>query len=181
MADKPLTVVSVGPFPVPKQNRTEAGYVTVVKEPAYKASEPEEIGRIPARTELTVLKADDPGTRTIGFKVYELTGTNIYRPPGEFPTDPQWAEMVMVPENLITTKDGLREGEELLVQGLWGLCRGTVVFEDGEPSHLISGDTIFVIDFVNDRKCEHDPDAPPRWVCCGSGSLKAFQKMEVKR
>jgi len=37
----------------------------------YVTTEPEFFGRIPVRTELTVLSADDPRNRTIGFSVFE--------------------------------------------------------------------------------------------------------------
>jgi len=37
----------------------------------YVCAEPEFFGRIPVRTELTVLSADDPKARTIGFSIFE--------------------------------------------------------------------------------------------------------------
>jgi hypothetical protein len=39
-------------------------------------------GRIPVRTELTVLSADDPKARTIGFSVFENLGIGAYNPRG---------------------------------------------------------------------------------------------------
>jgi hypothetical protein len=39
-------------------------------------------GRIPVRTELTVLSADDPKARTIGFSVFEQIGVGAYNPRG---------------------------------------------------------------------------------------------------
>ena len=48
----------------------------------YICCEPEMFGRIPVRTELTVLSADDPKARTIGFSVFENLGLGAYNPRG---------------------------------------------------------------------------------------------------
>jgi len=48
----------------------------------YVCCEPEHFGRIPVRTELTVLSADDPKTRTIGFSVFENLGLGAFNPRG---------------------------------------------------------------------------------------------------
>jgi hypothetical protein len=48
----------------------------------YVCCEPEMFGRIPVRTELTVLSADDPKARTIGFSVFENIGLGAYNPRG---------------------------------------------------------------------------------------------------
>ncbi len=48
----------------------------------YVCCEPEMFGRIPVRTELTVLSADDPRARTIGFSVFENLGIGAYNPKG---------------------------------------------------------------------------------------------------
>ena len=48
----------------------------------YVCCEPEMFGRIPVRTELTVLSADDPKARTIGFSVFEQLGIGAYNPRG---------------------------------------------------------------------------------------------------
>ena len=46
----------------------------------YICCEPEHFGRIPVRTELTVLSADDPKARTIGFSVFENLGIGAFNP-----------------------------------------------------------------------------------------------------
>ena len=46
----------------------------------YICAEPEVFGRIPVRTELTVLSADDPKARTIGFSCFENLGIGAYNP-----------------------------------------------------------------------------------------------------
>jgi len=46
----------------------------------YCCAEPEFFGRIPVRTELTVLSADDPVNRMIGFSIFENIGVGVYNP-----------------------------------------------------------------------------------------------------
>jgi hypothetical protein len=48
----------------------------------YVCCEPEHFGRIPVRTELTVLSADDPKARTIGFSMFENLGIGAFNPRG---------------------------------------------------------------------------------------------------
>ena len=48
----------------------------------YCCCEPEYFGRMPVRTELTVLSADDPKARTIGFSVFENLGIGCFNPKG---------------------------------------------------------------------------------------------------
>lgn len=46
----------------------------------YVCGEPEFFGRIPVRTELTVLSADNPKNRLIGFSIFENLGIGAYNP-----------------------------------------------------------------------------------------------------
>jgi hypothetical protein len=48
----------------------------------YVCCEPENFGRLPVRTELTVLSADDPKARTIGFSCFENVGIGAFNPRG---------------------------------------------------------------------------------------------------
>lgn len=48
----------------------------------YVTCEAEFFGRIPVRSELTVLSADDPKARTIGFSCFEQIGIGAYNPRG---------------------------------------------------------------------------------------------------
>ena len=48
----------------------------------YVCCEPEHFGRIPVRTELTVLSADNPEERTIGFSMFENLGIGAFNPRG---------------------------------------------------------------------------------------------------
>lgn len=54
----------------------------VPKGVVYICCEPEHFGRIPVRTELTVLSADNPEERTIGFSMFENLGIGAYNPKG---------------------------------------------------------------------------------------------------
>lgn len=58
--------------------------VTRLVEPGhvYVCCDAEMFGRMPVRTELTVLSADDPKARTIGFSVFENLGAGIFNPRG---------------------------------------------------------------------------------------------------
>jgi hypothetical protein len=51
----------------------EPGYI-------YVCAEPEFLGRFPVRTELTVLSADDPKARRIGFSIFEMVGIGAFNP-----------------------------------------------------------------------------------------------------
>lgn len=53
--------------------KVDPGYV-------YVCAEPEFFGRIPVRTELTVLSADDPRARRIAFSCFENLGIGCYNP-----------------------------------------------------------------------------------------------------
>ena len=48
----------------------------------YICAEAENFGRFPVRTELTVLSADDPKARTIGFSCFENIGIGAFNPRG---------------------------------------------------------------------------------------------------
>ncbi|MCK9615174.1 MAG: phage major capsid protein [Candidatus Omnitrophica bacterium] len=46
----------------------------------YVCGEPEFFGRIPVRQDLTVLSADDPRNRMVGFSVFEMIGCGLWNP-----------------------------------------------------------------------------------------------------
>lgn len=48
----------------------------------YVLAEPEYVGRIPVRTELTVMSADVPQERTVGFSIFEHLGIGAHNPRG---------------------------------------------------------------------------------------------------
>lgn len=48
----------------------------------YLTAEPEFFGRIPVRYDLTVLSADDPKNRLVGFSMFEAIGVGMFNPKG---------------------------------------------------------------------------------------------------
>lgn len=56
--------------------------VAVPKGTVYITAEPEFFGRIPVRYDLTVISADQPRTRTIGFSMFENIGIGNFNPLG---------------------------------------------------------------------------------------------------
>lgn len=151
-----------------------------------------DLPRIPVRTELTVLSADKPRDREIGFMCYELEGTDVIRPPAGHPNWPPTpanklsAETVTAwfndPGCLITTEDGLIDGERLLIQDLIGLNIGIVSLQKGQEPTCTSesGNTSFFLTFVHDRATvpgrEHEPS---RWACVGSANLKGLKRLQL--
>lgn len=131
----------------------------------------------PKRTELTVLAADDPNKKQIGWQCYELTGTDVYRiPDGQEPS----LELVK-PNHLLTREDDLKAGMHLLIHDLFGWCHG-IIQDDGRTCVSSTGQTLFCLQFVNDRPALPDgTEAPPRWVCIGSANLAGLRKLEVTR
>jgi HK97 family phage major capsid protein len=55
---------------------------TVPAGKVFVLTDPEFVGRMPVRIELTVLSADDPKTRTIGFSAFENIGIGAHNPLG---------------------------------------------------------------------------------------------------
>lgn len=66
------------------------------------------VGKVPPRIDIPVSKEG-----TVGFYVYEVTGTDVYRPHEGAKWPPESLDdcrVIGIDSNLITTKDGLREG-----------------------------------------------------------------------
>lgn len=60
-----------------------ANFITsrmVAEGTVYVCGEPEFFGRMPVRTDLTILSADDPKRRMIGFSMFENLGIGMYNP-----------------------------------------------------------------------------------------------------
>lgn len=136
------------------------------------------VGGITPRVDLPVDAKQSTGK--VGFMVYQVTGTDMYRLPEG--CDPDKMDITDAwetakPANLVTTRDGLRDGDKLIVQDLFGLGVGVIQLNKaGDPLCTSPcGKRIYFIQFVNDRQ----PPAPPRWVCTGSGNLAAIRKMEL--
>lgn len=68
--------LEIDPDRLPEEETTPNGLIVPAGTIAS-VSDPEFIGRMPVRTELTVLSANDPGQRTIGFFFRELTDADL--------------------------------------------------------------------------------------------------------
>lgn len=68
--------LEIDPDRLPEEEITPNGLIVPAGTLAS-VGEPEFVGRMPVRTELTVLPADDPGQRTIGFFCRELTDEDL--------------------------------------------------------------------------------------------------------
>ena len=151
----------------------------------YLVSTPEQVGPVPARTELTPLPTDPPDQKKIGWMCYEVRGTDIYLSPdghlGVF-QDQADLEQYLTADRLLTTRDALKPGMKLLVHDLFGWSIGMVLLDpQGNPRVLSqNGKRAYVIDFVNDRLAAADgTPAPPRWVCLGSVNLAGLQRLTL--
>jgi len=134
--------------------------------------------RVPVRTELTVLPADEPGQKKIGWTVKEYMGFPIKTAPQgltheEAMNTGNWPEG-FEPE-IITEKDGIKEGDLILAPNLsgWTVARVETTSEGKFAGLSQDKGWIYFLEFgQDDRKC---------WVCGGSGNLKAIQRLELTK
>lgn len=151
----------------------------------YMVREPEHLGPIPERTELTAVVP--PTGREIGFFVYEVRGTDIYPFPDGHLTmfeTLEELESYCTDDKLLTTREALKPGMKLLVQDLIGWGMGMVTLNpQGQPRVMSqNGKLLYLTDFVDDRPAAADgTPAPPRWVCIGSVNLAGLQRLQIQR
>lgn len=116
----------------------------------------------PSKTDLTVLAAD-PNTKPIGFVVREYMGTPVFLYPGE-----DFKEEDLIP---ITTRDGLKEGDEILIPGLMGGYHKMTV-KGSENGLSAEGErAIGVLAFGED-----DRNA---WICGGLINMRGITRLKV--
>ncbi len=119
------------------------------------------LGRTPARTELTVLPADDPPQKKIGFVCYELQGCEISKTLGGAP---------------VPGSETLAEGSTIYAPGMFGGWHELTIRygADGKPHG--DGGTMAVLS----RTKEDDPRGDV-WVCIGLVNKQAIKKLEISR
>jgi hypothetical protein len=117
--------------------------------------------KLPVRTELTVLSADDPNQRTIGFVIREYNGTEVYKADAHGTT--------------LTNESDIKPGDKLHVQTLVGTYAMTaakdeygVLYAETEPGGMFA-DLIFNKD---DRHC---------WASTYAVNAKAIKKLTATR
>ena len=114
------------------------------------------------RQELTVLPADPP-RKTLGFTIREFLGHEIYFREGFDPEDRQ----------PITTKDGLKVGDEILVKALVpGYHIMTVEADKYGELSARSEEMMAVLKFGEDGR--------ESWTCIGLVNLRGLKKLELK-
>jgi len=119
----------------------------------YTLSEPESFGRMPIRTELTVLPADDPNNLKLGFGIQCYSGIEIHPViNGD------------VQKESIKDENGLYDGMNVEA---WGVVWTVRFDKDGSP-YLDSLKTSGFLEFnIDDREC---------WVCGGLINKRCYMK-----
>lgn len=103
-------------------------------------SEPEFIGKIPVRTELTVLSADTPKDRTVGWTVTCYDGGEVYLKDAEGVN--------------LTTATSIKKGDKVIVPSLIGYIEMTVTSRGKKKGRAESENTLAYLDFAKDeREC----------------------------
>lgn len=127
------------------EKRPKSGEFVKVEVPAgriYPTSDPENFGRFPVSTELTVLSADDPKARTIGWIVEEHSGGAVSRIDDK-------NEIV---ESPIKAKDGLKEGDRVVAPTLIGEVQAVVARDGVGDLCWVSGGFVGDLEYDTLRK-----------------------------
>lgn len=120
---------------------------------------------IPARTELTVIPADDPQQRTLGWKVTERDGVTLFKFDAEGGID----------KRPLTNQDDVQPGVRLAVASLFGGFIPMTVEQDKETEGLVArgGNLLAILRFAeDDRAC---------WTCVGMINMRGLKKLSVGR
>ena len=179
-------------FPPGKVMRT----ISLPDGTTFKVGEPEPVGKIPSRTEMTVLPAD-PDTKPVGWAVHMRNGGPVLLAPKGLViqetldqsvskdgkqldlSDEQSKAIAEVIDNeetyQITSINGIQIGDLLLVPTLFGyaLANVTEVRAKERKAWARSSSCAFPLEFGG-----------PDWDCwwCGlSMNLKGIKKMEISR
>jgi hypothetical protein len=107
----------------------------------YPTGDPEGSGRIPVRTELTVLSADDPKSPTLEFKVTERNGGAVTRIDDKGQTI----------EKPVKSEDGLKPGNLLIAPTLIGEVRAVVAVDGVGDLCWVSGGMVGDLEYDKER------------------------------
>jgi len=120
--------------------------------------ESEFIGNMPIRQEIEILPADESKQMKLGWTIVEQSGGSIY-----LAND--------INENPITTRDGIKIGDEIIVPTLFGIVQMTVTELNGNEGTADSGYTLGLLEFGTDsRNC---------WTSSSSINKKCLNKLKV--
>lgn len=110
----------------------------------YHASEPENFGSFPIRSELTVFPADDPNQLKLGWAVYELNGGKVY--------------LESDPKTNLSSLDSIKVGDKVLVGTLIGTVLMTISEINGNEACAETEFSIAPMEFGKDsRNCWTSP------------------------
>lgn len=130
--------------------------------------------KIPVRTELTVLPADDPNRPPLNWVVKEYNGVPAYR------YLPEYEENGFSSEDLkpLTAREDLKPGDQILIPALIGgyhrmtIEEGDGSLKDGTLMAKTGHSAAFLRFGEDDRKC---------WVATGMINLRGLAKLSVSR
>lgn len=130
----------------------------------YEAGEPVFLGRIPVRSEVTVLPADEPKDKPLGWKCDIREGCEIYRS--------------LETQEMITTRDGLKPGDVVYAMSLVGGYYETTIYQkdDGELQGKSGEHTLVFLRFLDDPEVD---DRAPVWITWGAANTRGLRKLEL--
>lgn len=144
----------------------------------YGQSEPELVGKLPARQDLTVLPADEPEQRKIGWAVFEnVAGADVLKVPTGMTTEEAIEALETGGEvafDIITTEMGIDAGDVVITQGLFGYLIGPVHRGKDGLYMRSQGGVIGMLQWNPGLK-------NPRWTCPGHINAKGIKRIGVKR
>lgn len=121
-----------------------------------KLSEPEFIGKFPIRSEIEVLPADEKRAESIGFNFHVREGTEVESLDGE----------------ILTSRDDIKEGMEVIVTTLVGRMKMRVV-KDGSEFRAEVGSTVANLEFgKDDRNC---------WISTYAMNTRGLKNLKLEK
>jgi len=139
---------------------------------------PEFVGKLPVRTELTVLPADDPKQKKIGFAVYEITaGADVLKVPTGMSIEEAVEALKVggaVAFGIATTETDLEAGDVVITQGLFGYIIGPVIREGNSVYMESESGMIGMLQWNSGLE-------QPRWTCPGHINSRAIKHTELER
>jgi hypothetical protein len=100
--------------------------------------EPEYLGALPIRSEITVLPADPPGRAPVGFTVFEVNGGEVYKPNRQ--------------GQPLTRREDIQPGDELIVPTLVGTYKMTAILDDDSVLWAQAGTLLANLEYDGERR-----------------------------
>lgn len=121
--------------------------------------------KIPARTEVTVIPADEPKRLTLGWTVQEYNGVEVYK------ID---RKAIRVIEEQLVHQHDIQEGVELAVPSLMGGYHAMKVTRDGYGKLFAeSAGLVAILEFAkDDRQC---------WICIGLVNTRGLKGLSITK